>query len=533
MREYSRSYNSRRSGRRRHSSRILALAKQIAMKLFGWFVAIFLHSLAFALPRNDTLGLANGYLTFETDSFILQLVKDSQTLASLVPKSLPSFDFQFSKAFLDLRASNGQHQTGDLIIRYRAVGDSAWTTQDTAASRKPVQALNHSESNVLASSNLKPTLNNSLIEIVRTWGEIDGDLFLSFKLINLHHVVLEIGGLGAPFTSDSAFTNRTAIDINANCSLIDPYIGLNAGYVQYTRINGLGPAVVVTPMNDATSFEGWGFLNETDAEIQDLEYITNDWQLTYPEYDALEYSTGSFEGYFQWMTRTLAYAETEWAGAQPWNIPTSQILKPGECLEIGFRFTMVDEIANIADTARQLGLPVAQGMPGYIIPSDLEAKLSINSDSPMSSVTTDPINALSIKHVGSSMIALTPKDDTWGRIRLTITYEDGKAQTIQYYVTRSAPEAVSDVGVFLEEHQWWDAGHDRFNRRPSFMCVDHSDDSLITQDFEARVWFSGECHEVSSFNVVRHSCLLIILSDDPIGWSILVHYGFKAISTAC
>jgi hypothetical protein len=65
--------------------------------------------------QNDTLGLKNGYLTFDTSTFIVQLVKYSQTLASLIPHSNPEFDFQPNKTLLALRAADGKYQTGDLI----------------------------------------------------------------------------------------------------------------------------------------------------------------------------------------------------------------------------------------------------------------------------------------------------------------------------------------------------------------------------------------------------------------------------------
>jgi hypothetical protein len=68
-----------------------------------WIVRILqlacLSTLAIAQSRTPTLGLADGFITLDTPAFSVQLVKDSQTLASLKPKGSASqtnngtFDF--------------------------------------------------------------------------------------------------------------------------------------------------------------------------------------------------------------------------------------------------------------------------------------------------------------------------------------------------------------------------------------------------------------------------------------------------------
>ena len=65
-----------------------------------------------ALSQTPTLGLADGFITLDSPSFAIQLVKDSQTLASLKPKPAfsnnPIFDFvPFDQ--LSLRQFNGNY----------------------------------------------------------------------------------------------------------------------------------------------------------------------------------------------------------------------------------------------------------------------------------------------------------------------------------------------------------------------------------------------------------------------------------------
>jgi hypothetical protein len=48
------------------------------------------------------------------------------------------------------------------------------------------------------------------------------------------------------------------------------------------------------------------------------------------------------------------------------------------------------------------------------------------------------------------------KGKTWGRSRLTVTYEDGLVQTIHYFVTKPQVQTVADMGHFLTTRQWYD-----------------------------------------------------------------------------
>lgn len=443
--------------------------------------------------ENDTLGISGGYTSYQTNSFLIGLVKESQTLASLVPSADPDFDFLLDKSYLALRAADGQYQLGDVILRYRASGKTdPWTTLDSASYRQKVTNISSSSPGVIASANLGPTLNAKCkpsIDVVRTWARTtNGDLTLSFRLRNTRKIPIELGGLGFPMVSDSIFARRKAVDLNANCSLIDPNIGLNGGYLRFTRLNGKGPAMVVTPLTADSGLEGWGFLHENKSSI----------------YNQLNYQEDTFEGYYQYMPLTLAYAENEWNATQPWNQPTSKVLPPGGSITVGFRFTVVEEIENIENTVASLGVPVAKGMPGYILPGDLDGQLSLQGGLKVHNIAVEPKGALQISETsggsGDSQWLVSPQSGHLGRARVTIEYEDGRKQSVHYYTTKSAPVAVDDAGRFLNDRHWWTDTSDWFGRAPSFMCVDHSDGvgSLVLQDYHARVWLSGESHEAGA-----------------------------------
>lgn len=128
--------------------------------------------------------------------------------------------------------AQGNYHVGDVTFRVRQVGNTAWISGDSAAARKPVVALT-TNSTTLAAADLTPTLQSgSLLSITRRWVLQNGQLQLLFDVTNKQSFAVEIGSFGIPQEWNNIFTSRTAADVNQNCSLFDPYIGLDAGYVQ-------------------------------------------------------------------------------------------------------------------------------------------------------------------------------------------------------------------------------------------------------------------------------------------------------------
>src|SRR5215470_15456754 len=77
-----------------------------------------------------TLGLDQGLTEFDTPDFHIKLVKTSQTLAALEPRSVSSFDFTPADR-INLRSSNGFYHLGDIVFTVR-IGRGSWATYSTA-----------------------------------------------------------------------------------------------------------------------------------------------------------------------------------------------------------------------------------------------------------------------------------------------------------------------------------------------------------------------------------------------------------------
>lgn len=145
---------------------------------------------------NAQLGLSDGFVSFNTSAFSIQLVKDSQTLYSLKPSG-STFDF-IPGDQMSAREANGHYHLGDITFRARQTGTTTWLSGDTSTTRRKLTPLAVS-GNTLAAASLAPTLpSNSLLSITRRWVNNNGQLQLLFDVKNSQTFAVEIGSLGVP-----------------------------------------------------------------------------------------------------------------------------------------------------------------------------------------------------------------------------------------------------------------------------------------------------------------------------------------------
>ena len=422
--------------------------------------------------------LEQGFLDFDTPAFSLKLVRSSQTVAALKPKGAGDFDFTPGDLLVE-RSQDGYYHLGDIDLRLRQAGTTDWKGYSTALRRRPVAPLK-TTSGQLAAADLSPTLPEDIpLKITRSWGIRNAALTLRFTLENRTKQGIEIGALGIPMIFDNVLTDRSLEQAHALCSFYDPYIGEDAGYLQVTRLNGHGPALLVIP-DGRTPFEAYNPI--LDRRRNSSETLFRD-----PTPRGI-----TFEGFYDWMVHSKAYAENEWKSAVPWNPPTELTLAPGESRTYGLRFVAADAIRDIEKTLAQNGRPVAVGIPGYILPMDMEAQLFLKYPQRVKSISAEPAGAVVIHSAAAASGAwkhYTLQGKTWGRARLTVTYADGLVQTIQYFVTKPETEAVADMGRFLTTKQWFTDSHDPFHRAPSIMSYDRDTNQIVTQD--SRVWIAG------------------------------------------
>ena len=467
-----------------------------------------------ATPPPPTLGLEHGTLDFDTPDFNLKLVKDSQTIAALEPKgakSAASVPFDFTPADeLPARQGDGFNHLGDITLRLRQVGwqDGSWVDLASSRVRRPVTPAAGYRApagwRLIAAADLTPTIagaqanldpgrdgvaaggrpgpptspvTDSPVHVVRSWlVDPENRLVLHFELKNTSQAPVVVGGLGFPvvfnnmiqdFTTNRARTLPQAHEI---CSFFDPYLGEDAGYLQVTRLSGAGPALVVVPESGTrTPFEAFRPLDDATRRSQ------------------------TFEGAFEWTVHSLAYAQNEWKAARQWNDASSATLQPGETRAYGLRLLVADQIRHIEQTLAANDRPVAVGIPGYIVPMDLDAQLFLTSGRrKVTSVASEPVGALSVTRAGTAKggaMRYVVQGRQWGRARLTVRYDDDTTETIHYDVTKPAQQAVADMGRFLTTKAWFTDAQDPFHRAPSVMNYDRAHHRIVLQD--TRVWIAG------------------------------------------
>jgi len=423
--------------------------------------------------------LAEGLVTLESPEFAVTLVKSSQTIAALKPKGADGFDFTPGDILVQ-RSQDGYYHLGDLDLRLRSDKDGAWKSYSTAFARHPVTPLPAS-GDVLAAADLTPTLASDLpLRIVRAWTVTGGKLGLRFTISNKSKEPVEIGSLGIPMIFNNVITGHTLDEAHTICSFYDPYIGEDAGYLQVTRLNGHGPALVVVPEGH-TAFEAYNPILNRRGSDHKIEIFNDPTQRSM-----------TFEGFYEWMVHSGAYQQNEWKQAQPWNPATMETLKPGESRVYGVTFLVSDSIRNIEKTLAANRRPVAVGVPGYILPKDIEGHLFLKYPEKVKSISVEPAGA--IHFVKGEM---TPggwqdyvlRGKTWGRARVSVIYQDGLLQTVHYMVIKPEAEAVADLGNFLTTKEWFVDPKDPFKRSPSPMSYDRETNQIVTQ--EGRVWIAG------------------------------------------
>ncbi len=421
------------------------------------------RAIAASLLRQGTEQLHAGGLT-------LTLLKATQTAVSLSPTGA-SFDFLPADR-LTARLDDGFHHLGDLTLRTRTEG-GAWKAFSTAAVREPLPVASASP----ASSDITALLGPDCpLTVRREWIQEGGHLVLRFRLTNSGKQKVTIGALGVPMVFNNILSGRSLDEAHEKCSFSDPSIGGEAGYLQVTRLNGKGPALLVLP-EKGTSFEAYRplYSDPTPREV-------------------------TFEGFYEWMAHTTAYAENEWKQAQPWNAPTAKTLAPGEAATYGFRFVLAPSIPDIEPTLIAQKRPVAIGIPGYVLPTDQTGQLFLHSAQPLRSLRSDPAEFVQIKPDGRKTAhgwqRFTVQGTQPGRVRLVATYADGSTQTIPYNITQPEATAVQKLGAFHAAKQWFDDPTDRFHRTDSFMQFDRDAGKIVLQ--HSHTWFVGLSDEIGA-----------------------------------
>ncbi|MGF7229906.1 DUF5695 domain-containing protein [Arachidicoccus sp.] len=438
-------------------------------------VGILINSIAYGQYRRPsvsavpTLDLKAGFIHCTTPNFSLSLVRSSQTVASLYSRKDTVLDFTPGDR-LQKRDLNRQYYLGDINIGLRLDGNRDWKFYSSANERQPILPLCVEEGRqTIAAADLKPTLPKDIpLDVKRYWIKVGDDVALRFTLTNNGKSPVEVGYIGIPMIFNNMMQGED-LDITQRKNVFyDPYIGMDAGYLQVTRLSGVGSALLVLP-EAHTPFEAYN-----------------------PLLDDPTPRGSDFEGSYEWVVCSLAKAQTAWKDADSWNKPSSFTLKPGQQRTVGVRFVLSPSIPKIENTLAKEGRPVAVGIPGYVLPEGVNGSLFLKYNYKVSSIEVYPSGALSFKKISTLKNGWEKwlvKGEQYGRARLTVKYTNGLVQTIQYKVIESESKTIRNYGNFLAKNQWFDQPDTFFHRAPSFISYDHILHKQVTQN--NRAWIAG------------------------------------------
>ena len=131
---------------------------------------------------------------------------------------------------------------------------------------------------------------------------------------------------------------------------------------------------------------------------------------------------------------------------------------------------------------------------------DQTGKLFLSYSAAVKSLSVSPSGALTWSSNSeaktSGWVGYTITPHTWGRSRLTITYQDGSIQTVHYYVTKDSATVVSYLGNFLTTSQWFDDSSDPFHRSPGIVTYDRQINAIVKDD--PRAWIPGLSDEAGA-----------------------------------
>jgi len=296
--------------------------------------------------------LDQGLVTYQTPELTLRLVRSSGTVAGLeakgpttegqAAKNGEGFDFTPAE-LLAARSTDGYYHLGDLDLRLREVGTAGWRGYSTALERHPLNALPVGPGE-LEKDDLRPTLPADFpLQATRTWAVVEGRLTLRFTLLNPGAHAIEIGALGIPLIFHNVMSGKSLDEAHAVCSFSDPSIALDGGYVQVTRLNGHGPALVVVPDGE-TPFEAYNPIAGPHGRSRGPGASKA------ALFEDLTPRNMTFEGFYEWMVASAAYRQNDWKQAEPWNPATSLVLQPGQERTVGLRFLVANSIRAIEET---------------------------------------------------------------------------------------------------------------------------------------------------------------------------------------
>ena len=307
--------------------------------------------------------LEQGTMDLDTPDFTLSLVRSSQTVAALKPKNAGGFDFTPATCWWNVPRTDTSISA---ILTFACAAEP----RETGKIIRPPARAHRSQRFPPQRMFLPPPISRPRclpdipLQITRTWALEQGKLVLRFSLKNKSSESVQIGALAIPMIFNNVLNDRTLEQAHAVCSFYDPYIGEDAGYLQVTRLTrpraGTARWCPTARLRLRPTTQSW-----TSPIVSAQQPVFTD-----PTPRSM-----TFEGFYEWMVHSQAYAENEWKDVQQWNPAHHPDPRSRRIKDYGVKFLLVRfHSRHRANPCRERP-PVAVGIPGYVLPTDMDGKL--------------------------------------------------------------------------------------------------------------------------------------------------------------
>jgi len=336
---------------------------------------------------------------------------------------------------------------GDVVFRFRN-GTGAWEHASTARSRA-VRKMQRSSSAGAQRIEFQYASDPRIADGIRGFDfseayELHTDaLVWSLTIRNRGAGTLEIGDLGLPLLFNTIYAKDPFVTYQQRV-IRHSYIAGDSSFIFWTRANGEGPYLIMTP-RDGTHleyFEGTSAGNKADAS-DPVFGPRNAWEGLYTAYIHAAAEGGEIERQGSWR--------------QPL---TTKLLQPrgsaGDSVTYAFEFRWARDYSDVRNILYRAGLVTVTVAPGMVIPSDLSALLALHTKRSIHSIEAEFPDQTSIEAL-PSRIADTKlyriRFKRLGENKLTVLYGEGRQTILEYDSVEPLETLIQKRARFLVDHQ--------------------------------------------------------------------------------
>jgi len=338
---------------------------------------------------------------------------------------------------------------GEVIVRHRK-NNHEWIVLNTSTFMKNRNIKSGgNEISAIYNSQFDQPEDLQDFQLIEKFKFEDGALIWMLEFKNLSDQTMEIGDIELPLLFNTAYMRDQQITYTKRL-IKHAFISGHGSYLYWMRANGIGPYLVMTPM------EG-----------------------TQLEYYKIGYGVGGrWEGPYSVFIHSAVSGSEETRGT--WRqAHTSITLTPqgssGDQITYGFKFSWATDYEAVRDVLYNEGLFDIRAVPGMVVPNDLSAMFSLRGKSPIQAITAEhpertvieeiPVKLRrkkiqnpksKIKNFGSRKMNTSIYRVRFSRLgenKLTVHYGNSSHLLLEFFVTEPLETVIKKRSAFIIEKQ--------------------------------------------------------------------------------